>query len=35
MSQGYAAGYEVDELEKIEDDVASLLQDLANRIAGD
>jgi hypothetical protein len=33
MSLGYAPGYEVEELEKIEDDVASLSQDLANRIA--
>jgi hypothetical protein len=33
MSQGYAPGYEVEELEKIEDGVASLSQDLANRIA--
>jgi hypothetical protein len=33
MSQGYAPSYEVEELKKIEDDVASLLQDLANRIA--
>jgi hypothetical protein len=33
MSQGYASGYEVKELEKIEDDVASLSQDLVNRIA--
>jgi hypothetical protein len=33
MSLGYAPGYEIEELEKIEDDVASLSQDLANRIA--
>jgi hypothetical protein len=33
MSQGYASGYEVEELEKIEDGVASLSQDLVNRIA--
>jgi hypothetical protein len=33
MRQGYAPGYEVEELEKIEDDVASLSEDLANRIA--
>jgi hypothetical protein len=33
MSLGYAPGYEVDELEKIEDNVDSLLQDLANKIA--
>jgi hypothetical protein len=33
MSQGYAPGYEVKELEKIEDDMASLSQDLVNRIA--
>jgi hypothetical protein len=33
MSLGYAPGYEVEELEKIEDNVASLSQDLANRIA--
>ena len=33
MSHGYAPGYEGEELEKIEDDVASLSQDLANRIA--
>jgi hypothetical protein len=33
MSHGYALGYKVDELEKIEDDVASLSQDLMNRIA--
>jgi hypothetical protein len=34
MSQGYALGYEVEELEKIEDDMASLSQDLVNRIVG-
>jgi hypothetical protein len=33
MSQGYAHGYEDKELEKMEDDVTPLLQDLANRIA--
>jgi hypothetical protein len=33
MSQGYAPGYEVEELEKMEDDVAPLPQDLANKIA--
>jgi hypothetical protein len=33
MSLGYAPGYEVEELEKIEDDVASLSQDLVNKIA--
>jgi hypothetical protein len=33
MSQGYAPSYEVKELEKIEDDMASLSKDLANRIA--
>jgi hypothetical protein len=32
-SQVYAPVYEVEELEKIEDDMASFLQDLANRIA--
>jgi hypothetical protein len=34
MSQGYALGYKVEELEKIEDDMASLSQDLVNRIVG-
>jgi hypothetical protein len=33
MSQGYTPGYEDEELEKMEDDVALLLQDLANSIA--
>jgi hypothetical protein len=33
MSLGYAPGYEVNELEKIEDDEASLSQDLVNRTA--
>jgi hypothetical protein len=33
MSQGYAPIYEVEELEKIEYDVAPLSQDLANKIA--
>jgi hypothetical protein len=33
MSQGYALGYEVEELEKIEDNMASLSQVLMNRIA--
>jgi hypothetical protein len=33
MSQGYALGYEDEELDKMENDVAPLLQDLANKIA--
>jgi hypothetical protein len=33
MSQGYTPGYEDEDLEKMEDDVAPLSQDLANRIA--
>jgi hypothetical protein len=33
MSQGYAPVYEDKDLEKMEDDVAPLSQDLANRIA--
>jgi hypothetical protein len=33
MTQGYAPGYEDEELEKMEDDVAPLSQDLANKIA--
>jgi hypothetical protein len=33
MSQGYSPSYEVEELEKMEDDVAPLSQDLANKIA--
>jgi hypothetical protein len=33
MSQGYTPGYEDEELEKMEDDMALLSQDLANRIA--
>jgi hypothetical protein len=33
MSQGYMPGYEDKDLEKMEDDMAPLLQDLANRIA--
>jgi hypothetical protein len=33
MSQGYTPGYEDEELEKIEDDVARLSKDLANKIA--
>jgi hypothetical protein len=32
-SQGYAPVYEVEELEKIEDDVAPLSQDPSNKIA--
>jgi hypothetical protein len=34
MSQGYVPGYEDEDLEKMEDDMAPLSQDLANRIAG-
>jgi hypothetical protein len=33
MSQGYAPGYEDEELDKMENDVAPLSQDLANKIA--
>jgi hypothetical protein len=33
MSQGYAPGYEDEDLKKMEDDVAPLSRDLANRIA--
>jgi hypothetical protein len=33
MSQGYAPGYEIEDLEKMEDDVAPLLQVLSNKIA--
>jgi hypothetical protein len=33
ISQGYAPGYEYKDLEKMEDDMAPLSQDLANRIA--
>jgi hypothetical protein len=33
MSQGYTPGNETKELEEMEDDVAPLSQDLANKIA--
>jgi hypothetical protein len=32
MSQGYTPSYEDEDLEKMEDDMAPLSQDLANRI---
>jgi hypothetical protein len=32
MSQGYAPGYEDEKLEKMEDDMALLSQDLASKI---
>jgi hypothetical protein len=33
MSQGYVPSYEDEDLEKMEDDVAPISRDLANRIA--